>query len=105
MGTMTATKFSKNIKRTLDRLEFGGEKIIIVRNNHKIARLIPGSQHLTAIEAMADFYNTLPPELVMLRCDVRRRTTARCRSLRSNSDSDKTRFCPRRIRPKGRCKP
>ncbi len=62
MGTMTATEFSKNIKRILDRLEFGGEEIIIVRNNHKIARLIPGSQHLTAIEAMADLYHTLPPD-------------------------------------------
>ncbi len=62
MATITATEFAKNIKKTLGRLEFGGEEIIIVRNNHKIARLIPGSPHMTAIEAMADLYRTLPPE-------------------------------------------
>ena len=64
MGTMTATEFAKNIKKTLDRLEFGGEEIIIIRNNHKIARLIPGSHHMTALEAMADLYQTLPPDAV-----------------------------------------
>jgi len=62
MTTMTATEFAKNIKKTLDRLEFGREEIILVRNNHKIARIIPGSPHLTAIEAMADIYRTLAPE-------------------------------------------
>ena len=60
MGTMTATEFSKNLKKALDRLEFCGEEIIIIRNNHKIARLIPGSPHMTATEAMADIYRTLP---------------------------------------------
>ena len=50
MGIMTATEFAKNIKKTLDRLEFGGEEIVITRNNNKIARLIPGSAHMTALE-------------------------------------------------------
>jgi len=63
MGTMTATEFSKNLKKALDRLEFFGEEIVIMRNNHKIARLIPGSPHMTAIEAMADIYRTLPPDV------------------------------------------
>ena len=62
MTTMTITEFSKNIKKALDRLEFSGEEIVLIRNNHKIARLIPGSPHLTAIEAMADLYQTLPPD-------------------------------------------
>jgi len=62
MGTMTATEFAKNIKKTLDRLEFSGEEIIIIRNKQQIARLIPGSHHLTALEAMADLYQTLPPD-------------------------------------------
>lgn len=62
MIAMTATDFSKNLKKTLDRLEFGGEEIIIMRNNHKIARIIPGTPHLTALEAMADIYRTLPPK-------------------------------------------
>ena len=62
MGIMTATEFAKNLKRALDRVEFGGEEIIIVRNNHKIARLIPGPPHMTALEAMADLYRTLPQD-------------------------------------------
>jgi len=62
MSTMTATELAKNLKKALDRLEFGGEEIIIVRNNHKIARLIPGSPHMTALEAMADVYQSLPPD-------------------------------------------
>ena len=62
MGIMTATEFAKNLKKALDRLEFGGEEIIITRNNHKIARLIPSPPHMTALEAMADLYQTLPPE-------------------------------------------
>ena len=52
MAIMTTTEFAKNIKKTLDRLEFGGEEIILVRNKNKIARIIPGSPHLTAIEAL-----------------------------------------------------
>lgn len=62
MGIMTATEFAKNLKKALDRLEFGGEEIIIIRNRHKIARIIPGTPHMTALEAMADLYQTLPPE-------------------------------------------
>jgi prevent-host-death family protein len=61
MGTITVTEFAKNLKKVLDRVEFGGEEIIIVRSNHKIARLIPGSPHMTALEAMADLYRTIPP--------------------------------------------
>ncbi len=62
MGTMTATELAKNLKNALNRIEFGGEEIIITRNNHKIGRLIPGSPHMTALEAMADIYRTLPPD-------------------------------------------
>jgi len=62
MTIMTATEFAKNIKKTLDRLEFGREEIILTRNNQKIARIIPGTTHLTALEAMADIYSTLKPE-------------------------------------------
>ena len=61
MGTITVTEFAKNLKKVLDRVEFGGEEIIIVRSNHRIARLIPGSHHMTALEAMAGLYRTIPP--------------------------------------------
>jgi antitoxin (DNA-binding transcriptional repressor) of toxin-antitoxin stability system len=54
--------FNKFLIISNDRLEFGGEEIILVRNNHTIARIIPGSPHLKAAEAMADSYRTLTPE-------------------------------------------
>ena len=35
---------------------------MIERNHHQIARLIPGPGHLTALEALADLYRTLPED-------------------------------------------
>jgi len=34
--------------------------IIITRNKRQIARILPGSHHMTAIEAMGDLYRTFP---------------------------------------------
>jgi antitoxin (DNA-binding transcriptional repressor) of toxin-antitoxin stability system len=59
MGTINAAEFINNISQILDYLEFGGEEITIIRNHHKIARLIPGSPHQTAEEAMKDIYNII----------------------------------------------
>jgi len=58
MAMMTTTEFAKNIKQTLDRLEFGGEEIILVRNKKIIARIVSCSPKLTTIEAMGDTYST-----------------------------------------------
>ena len=57
---MTVTEFSRNLRSALDRIEHRGEEIILTRNNHRIARVLPGSSHQTALEAMADLYRTLP---------------------------------------------
>jgi antitoxin (DNA-binding transcriptional repressor) of toxin-antitoxin stability system len=62
MTTMTTTEFVKNIKETLDRLEVGGEEIILVRNKKIIARIVPGSPRFTALEALGDMYRTLGSE-------------------------------------------
>jgi hypothetical protein len=62
MTVMTTTEFSKNMKKMIDQLEVGGEEIILVRNKNKIARIIPGFPHLTAIEALGDIYKTLASE-------------------------------------------
>ena len=43
-------------------IEFKGEEIVILRNRHKIARIIPGTPHMTALETLADLYRTLPDE-------------------------------------------
>ena len=50
------------MKKVLDVVECKGEEIVLVRNNHRIARILPGSPHLTAIEAMSDLFRTLPDD-------------------------------------------
>ena len=61
MTELTASELARRLSAVLDRLEFGGEEIVIVRNNHPIARIIPGSPYRTALEAMADLYRTISP--------------------------------------------
>lgn len=43
MLTLSVTEFSQKIKAMLDLVEFEGEEIVLVRNKHKIARIVPGS--------------------------------------------------------------
>jgi hypothetical protein len=62
MIEMTVTEFVRRLKSIFDRIEYKGEEVILVRNKHRIARIIPGSAHLTAIEAMGDLYRTLPED-------------------------------------------
>jgi len=62
MIEMTVTEFVRNLKTIFDRIEYKGEEVILLRNKHRIARIIPGSAHLTAIEAMGDLYRTLPED-------------------------------------------
>jgi len=62
MVEMTVTEFVKKLKSVFDRIEYKGEEVILMRNKHRIARIVPGSPHLTAIEAMGDLYRTLPED-------------------------------------------
>lgn len=62
MIEMTITDFAKNLKSAFDMIEFKGEEIVLIRNRHKIARIIPGTPHMTALEALSDLYRTLPDE-------------------------------------------
>lgn len=59
---ISSTELARNIKQILDRVEHRGEEVVIIRNNHRIARLIPGTTHMTALEAMADLFATLSPD-------------------------------------------
>jgi len=49
-----------NLRAVLDAVKFRGEEIAVVRNQHPIARIIPGAPRMTALEAMVDLYRTLP---------------------------------------------
>ena len=62
MVEMTVTEFAKKLRAVFDRIEHKGEEVVLIRNKHRIARIIPGSPHLTAIEAMGDLYRTLPED-------------------------------------------
>lgn len=62
MLLLSVTDFSRNLRAMLDLVEFKGEEIVLIRNKHKIARITPGSPHLTALEAMSDLYRTLPED-------------------------------------------
>ena len=62
MKTITATALARNLRQVLDSLGNQGEEIAIERNNLQIARLVPGPTFLTALQAMADIYKTLPED-------------------------------------------
>ena len=62
MISLSTTEFARKIKSMLDLVEYKGEEIVLIRNKHKIARIVPGSPHLTAIESMSDLYRTLPED-------------------------------------------
>jgi prevent-host-death family protein len=59
MRTITATELARNLRQMLDAVEHRGDEISVVRNNRQIARIIPGAQRQTALEALGDLYRTL----------------------------------------------
>jgi len=67
MQQITATELARNFKQMMNLVEFHGEELIIIRNNHQVAKIIPGPATMTALEAMADLYRTLPDEA---RCNM-----------------------------------
>lgn len=60
MRTISATEAARNFSRVLDLVEHESEEIIVVRNNQPVAKLVPCARRLTALEALADLYRTLP---------------------------------------------
>ena len=62
MRTVTATELARNFRAMFDQVEFKHEELIVIRNNHVVARVVPGPATMTALEAMADIHRTLPEE-------------------------------------------
>jgi len=60
MKRVTATELACRLSEVLDRLASEGDEIVIERNHRQVARLVPGPGRLTALEAIADIYRTLP---------------------------------------------
>ncbi len=59
MRQVTATELARNLREVLDRVEFQREEHLVLRNQHQIARILPGPAHQTAQEAMGDLYRIL----------------------------------------------
>ncbi len=62
MIQMSATEFSRNLSQMLDRVHYGSEEIVVLRNRCAIARVVPGAPFMTASEAFADIPGTLAEE-------------------------------------------
>ncbi|OQB26204.1 MAG: hypothetical protein BWY11_00035 [Firmicutes bacterium ADurb.Bin182] len=62
MLQITATELARKFKQMMNLVEFQGEELMIIRNNHHVAKIIPGPARMTAIEAMSDLYRTLPDD-------------------------------------------
>lgn len=62
MRTVTATDLARNFSALLDAVEFRGEQLQVVRNNHVVAHIVPGPASMTAEQAFGDLYCALPPQ-------------------------------------------
>lgn len=62
MHIVTATELARNFSSMLDKVEFKHEELVVVRNNHEVARVIPAPARMNALEAMTDIYRTLPED-------------------------------------------
>jgi len=60
MLIMSVTDFARNMKEVLNRVEYRGEEVLLVRNNKKLVKLVPQNSGGTALEVMADIYRTIP---------------------------------------------
>ena len=62
MKTITATELARNFRQYLDQVEHQGEELVVVRNQHQVAKIVPGPVTMTAIEALTDLHRTLPAD-------------------------------------------
>lgn len=64
MTTMTLDEFVRNIESVVERLEKGGEEIVLTRGERRVARLVPEGQEkqMNALEAFADLQGILTDE-------------------------------------------
>ena len=62
MQTITATDFARNFRAILDSVEFRHEELMVTRNNHVVARVVPTPATMTTLEVFSDLYQALSPE-------------------------------------------
>jgi prevent-host-death family protein len=59
MKTLTVTEVARSFSAVLDEVERDQEEVVLVRNNQKVARLVPEPPSKTALEVLGDLYRTL----------------------------------------------
>lgn len=59
MKTLSVTEVARNFSTVLDNVEREQEEVVLVRNNRRIARLIPEPAARNALEVFGDLYRTL----------------------------------------------
>lgn len=62
MKTLSVTDVVRNFSAVLDALERDQEEIVLVRNHHQIARLVPEAPRQDALSVFGDLYRTLDDE-------------------------------------------
>jgi antitoxin (DNA-binding transcriptional repressor) of toxin-antitoxin stability system len=62
MTTMTLDEFVRNIESVMERLEHGGEEIVLTRGERAVARIVPeGPKNMRTYEALSGLVGILPP--------------------------------------------
>lgn len=50
---------ARSFSRLLDLLEHAGEEIVVTRNKHAVAKIVPSAPRMNAIKVLGDIYGTL----------------------------------------------
>ncbi len=59
MTVISTSELERNLKAILERLERGGEEVVVVRDDHTVTTMLPGAPGLTAREFLNDLYGIL----------------------------------------------
>ena len=62
MTRVSVSDLSHGLNALLERLERDGETIVVVRDNHPIARIVPELPRRDALEVMNNLYGIITPE-------------------------------------------
>ncbi|MBM4032037.1 MAG: type II toxin-antitoxin system Phd/YefM family antitoxin [Planctomycetes bacterium] len=62
MASVTVDELSGKLRTILDEVERSGEEVVIMRNDHAVARLVPATRGMTAREFFGDMPGTLTYE-------------------------------------------
>jgi prevent-host-death family protein len=62
MKTRSVTEVARNFSAVLDAVERDQEEVVLVRNQRRIARLVPEAPHQDALSVFGDLYRTLNDE-------------------------------------------